>query len=162
VDLILSRRSFAPVALGLIFATASVASEAAGLYASADQDAQNQDSKKSQENNKDDKKAAADKGRVEEKIYTPGGDVKAPKLTHYVEPEFSSSSNEAFVDGVVKIEAVVTTEGLPSNLKILSGLNAEEDKTAVDAVKQWRFRPGTKGDQPVRVRVTVEVDFHLL
>ena len=126
------------------------------------QDAQNQDSKKGQENNKDDKKTTTDKTKDSEQVYSPGGDVKPPKLTHYVEPEFSSSSNEAFVDGVVKIEAVVTREGLPSNLKILSGLNAQEDKTAIEAVKQWRFRPGTKGDQPVKVRVTVEVDFHLL
>jgi hypothetical protein len=44
-------------------------------------------------------------------IYEPGGEVKAPKLVHYVEPNFSSSSQEAFVEGVVRISAVVTTEG---------------------------------------------------
>ncbi|HEX4230344.1 MAG TPA: energy transducer TonB [Bryobacteraceae bacterium] len=122
---------------------------------------QSQDSKKSQEGSKDDKKST-EKPKSDEKIYEVGGDVKAPKLTHYVEPEFSSSSKEAFVDGVVKIETVVTTEGLPTKLKIVSGLNTEEDKTAMEAVKEWRFRPGTKGDTPVNVKVTVELDFHLL
>jgi len=95
-------------------------------------------------------------------VYQPGKDVKAPKLIHYVEPQFSPSSKEAFVEGAVKISTVVTREGLPTELKVISGLNAKEDETAVEALKQWRFQPGTKAGQPVKVRVTVEVDFHLL
>ncbi len=95
-------------------------------------------------------------------VYQPGKDVKPPKLVHYVEPQFSPSSKEAFVEGTVKISTVVTREGIPTELKIISGLNAKEDETAVEALKQWRFQPGTKAGQPVKVRVTVEVDFHLL
>jgi TonB family protein len=95
-------------------------------------------------------------------VYKPGPDVKAPKLVHYVEPEFSDSSNEAFVDGVVKISTVVSSDGVPTDLRVLSGLNSKEDGTAVEAVKQWRFQPGTKAGEAVNVQVTVEVDFHLL
>ena len=97
-----------------------------------------------------------------DKIYEPGGDVKSPKLVHYVEPAFSPSSKEAFVEGTVKISTVVTREGVATNPHVTSGLNTEEDKTAVEAVKQWKFDPGTKAGQPVNVRVTVEVTFHLL
>ncbi len=95
-------------------------------------------------------------------VYTPGGDVKAPKLTHYVEPEFSPASKEAYVEGVVKISTVVTPEGLPTQLVVVTGLNAEEDKTAVKAAQQWRFDPGTKAGKPVHVKVTLEIEFHLL
>ena len=95
-------------------------------------------------------------------VYEPGGAVKAPKLTHYVEPEFSSKSKEAFIEGVVKILTVVTAEGQPSESRVTHGLNAEEDKTALDALKQWRFQPGTKDGKPVNVRVTIEIAFHLL
>lgn len=98
----------------------------------------------------------------DEKVYEPGGDVKGPKLVHYVEPAFSPSSKEAFVEGTVKISTVVSREGMATDLHVTSGLNAEEDRTATEAVKQWKFRPGTKGGQPVNVRVTVEVTFHLL
>jgi TonB family protein len=97
-----------------------------------------------------------------EKVYEPGGDVKGPKLVHYVEPAFSPSSKEAFVEGTVKISTVVTREGVATNLHVTSGLNSEEDKTAMEAVKQWKFQPGTKSGQAVNVRVTVEVTFHLL
>ena len=95
-------------------------------------------------------------------VYEPGGDVKPPKLLHYVEPAFSPSSKEAFVEGTVKISTVVTTEGIATKLRVTSGLNAEEDRTAMEAVKQWKFQPGTKAGQPVNVRVNVEVTFHLL
>jgi TonB family protein len=104
--------------------------------------------------------AKADDGN--EKVYEPGGDVKSPKLVHYVEPAFSPSSKEAFVEGTVKISTVVTREGVATKLRVMSGLNSEEDKTAVEAVKQWKFEPGTKAGQPVNVHVTVEVTFHLL
>lgn len=95
-------------------------------------------------------------------VYEPGGEVKAPKLVHYVEPEFSASSKEAFVEGTVKIATVVHVDGKPDQFKIVHGLNAEEDRTAIEALKQWRFSPGTKSGRPVNVRVTVEIDFHLL
>jgi TonB family protein len=99
---------------------------------------------------------------AEETIYEPGGDVKPPKLVHYVEPAFSPSSKEAFVEGTVKISTVVTREGVATDLRVTRGLNAEEDRTAMEAVKQWKFQPGTKAGQPVNVRVSVEVTFHLL
>lgn len=95
-------------------------------------------------------------------VYQPGGDVKPPKLIHYVEPAFSSSSKEAFVEGVVRISTVVKSDGVPSDTHISKGLTSEEDQKALDAVAKWRFQPGTKNDQPVNVRVTVEVEFHLL
>lgn len=99
---------------------------------------------------------------IQEAVYEPGGDVKPPKLVHYVEPDFSPSSKEAYVEGTVKISTVVTREGVATNLRVTSGLNAKEDQTAIDAVKQWRFDPGTKAGQAVNVRVNVEVTFHLL
>ena len=105
--------------------------------------------------------SAASRKTVTE-AYEPGGAVKAPKLIHYVEPEFSSQSKEAFIEGVVKISTIVTSLGLPSESRVTHGLNAEEDRTALEALKQWRFQPGTKEGKPVNVRVTIEIAFHLL
>jgi TonB family protein len=105
---------------------------------------------------------AAAAGDETEAVYEPGGDVKPPKLVHYVEPDFSASSKEAYVEGVVRIAAVVKRDGKPAELRILKGLSAEEDRLAATAVTQWRFEPGTKQGRPVNVKVTVEVEFHLL
>ena len=97
-----------------------------------------------------------------EPVYEPGGDVTPPKLTHYVEPEFSASSKEAYVEGTVKLSTVVTRDGRPSACKVMRGLSAEEDRTAIEALEKWQFDPGIKGGKPVSVHITVEIDFHLL
>lgn len=95
-------------------------------------------------------------------VYEPGGDVTRPKLVHSVEPAFSTKSNEAFVEGTVTVSAVVTTHGVLTGMQVLKGLNAAQDRSALDALKEWRFEPGTKGGKPVNVRVKIQVDFHLL
>ena len=95
-------------------------------------------------------------------VYSPGGDVKAPKVVHYVEPAFADTSKEAFVDGIVKLKTTVTPQGLPTDIQVTKGLSAQEDQNAIDAVKQWRFQPGTKGGEAVHVRVSIEIAFHLM
>lgn len=106
--------------------------------------------------------SATKKQTPPETVYELGTGVKPPKLVHYVEPEFSASSEEAFVDGLVRVSTIVTPEGIPTALRILAGLNKSENESAITAVQQWRFEPGTKNGEPVNVRVTVEVAFHLL
>jgi TonB family protein len=95
-----------------------------------------------------------------DEIYVVGGDVKPPKITHYVEPE--PSDQETYVEGIVKIGAVINLDGTPTDLHVIKGLNEAEDKLAVEALKQWRFSPGTKNGHPVRVKINVEINFHLL
>ena len=95
-------------------------------------------------------------------VYELGTDVSRPKLVHSVEPSFSTKPNEAFVEGTVTLSIVVDAHGLPTDLQVLKGLNAGQDRSAIDAVKQWRFQPGTRGGKAVNVRVNVQVDFHLL
>jgi TonB family protein len=136
-----------------------------GALAPAQQSQQSNDKTQQTAKSSAAKSSASDSGAkqgADDPVYEPGKDVKPPKLVHYVEPEFSPSSKEAFVEGTVKISTVVTRDGIPTELKVVRGLNAKEDETAMDALKQWRFQPGTKEGEPVRVRVTVEVDFHLL
>lgn len=97
----------------------------------------------------------------EEKVYKIGGDVKAPQLIHSPQPDTEGISNKR-LSGFVKIFLLVTKEGLPKDLKVISGIDKEVDQRALDAVKQWRFKPATKDNQPVTVEATIELKFHLL
>jgi TonB family protein len=95
-------------------------------------------------------------------VYEPGGDVTRPKLVHSVEPAFSTKSNEAFVEGTVTVSAVVSTHGNLTDMQVIKGLSAAQDQSALEALKEWRFEPGTKGGKPVNVKIKIQVDFHLL
>jgi TonB family protein len=56
---------------------------------------------------------------------------------------------------------VVGTDGRPHNLRIARSLGMGLDEKALDAVRQWSFRPATLNGQPVAVEINVEVSFRL-
>jgi periplasmic protein TonB len=96
-------------------------------------------------------------------VYLPGrGGVSAPVPIYKVEPEYSEEARKAKFQGTVEIEIVIDEQGKPTNFKIRSPLGLGLDEKAVDAVKQWRFRPGMKNGKPVAVVAKIEVNFRLL
>ena len=56
---------------------------------------------------------------------------------------------------------VVDQQGRPRNIHIARSLGLGLDEKAIDAVKRWKFTPGTKDGIPVAVQVNVEVSFRL-
>jgi protein TonB len=62
---------------------------------------------------------------------------------------------------VVTVNLVVNTRGLPENVHILRGVGMGLDEKAVEAVKQYRFKPAMLGGKPVAVEVNVEVNFQI-
>lgn len=90
-----------------------------------------------------------------------GGGVSAPTLIHKVDPEFAEEARTVRLDGTVVVYIVVDEEGIPRDLKVVRPLGMGLDEKALEAVSQWRFRPGMKDGEPVRVAATVEVNFRL-
>jgi TonB family protein len=68
--------------------------------------------------------------------------------------------NGVRVTGKVTIGLVVTSQGLPKDEHVIHGIEAEVDRAALAAVKQWRFAPAKKNDKPIAVRVALEIEFH--
>jgi periplasmic protein TonB len=56
---------------------------------------------------------------------------------------------------------VVGADGLPREIKVQRTLGLGLDEKAIEAVKQWEFKPAMKDGNPVAVRISVEVNFHL-
>jgi protein TonB len=61
----------------------------------------------------------------------------------------------------VILEAVISENGNVEGVKVLASRGLL-DQAAIDAVRQWRYRPATLNGKPVRVYFTVTVDFVLM
>ena len=90
-----------------------------------------------------------------------GGGVTAPSVLSKVEPAYSEEARSAKLGGTVVLSLVVDDLGHPQNIKVLRSLGLGLDEKAVEAVEQWRFKPGIKDGKPVPVMVTIEVNFRL-
>ena len=89
------------------------------------------------------------------------GDVTPPKVLHRVEPRYTREARVNGIQGSVLIEVAVDESGKPDNISVLSPIGFGLDSRAVDAVRQWIFRPGFKEGKPVRSVTTVEVKFRI-
>jgi TonB family protein len=90
-----------------------------------------------------------------------GGDVRAPVLRSRVEPVYTEEARANRMSGIVIVEAIVGKDGLVKDVRVLKGLPFGLDQAAVDAVRQWQFRPGTLNGEPVDVIFTLTVNFRL-
>jgi len=95
-------------------------------------------------------------------VYRVGGGVTAPQLAYKTEPAYSEEARAASYQGTVILSVVIGTDGAPHNIQVLSSLGLGLDDQAIEAVSQWKFKPGTKDGAPVPVAATIEVNFRLL
>lgn len=78
--------------------------------------------------------------------------IKPPRVTHQVTPVNKPDDDRGFrISGTVLVGLVVSSQGEPKDVHVVKSLDKDIDQSAIDAVKQWRFDPAKKGDQPVAV-----------
>jgi TonB family protein len=87
----------------------------------------------------------------------------APVLLHETKPNYTSEAMRARIQGVALLECVVLPDGSVGDVRVVRSLDVQFglDQQAVNALRQWRFRPGMKDGTPVAVLVTVEISFTL-
>jgi TonB family protein len=85
--------------------------------------------------------------------------VVAPKLTHTISiPMDADVVWKAIPDRTAVVEMIVDANGKPSDLKMVeSSVSPAMDKNVLDAVSQYRFKPGTLDDAPTAVPVTLHI-----
>ncbi len=91
-----------------------------------------------------------------------GPDVVAPRLVHKVEPEYSTEALIQGVMGTVVLSLIVDERGMPVNIAIVRPLGFGLDEKAREALALWRFKPGTRGGNPVKIWAHVDVSYRLL
>jgi TonB family protein len=90
-----------------------------------------------------------------------GGGVGAPSVLHSVEPEFTEEARQANYQGSVSIQLIVDAQGNPQNVHVTRHASYGLDQKAVEAVRQYKFRPAMFQGHPVAVQIVIDVDFHL-
>jgi TonB family protein len=94
-------------------------------------------------------------------VYHVGGGVSPPVLIHSVNAEFSDEARRAKFEGVSVVSLIVDAQGMPQRVRVMRKLGQGLDEKAIEAVRQYRFKPSTYQGKPVPVEITVEVNFHL-
>ncbi len=103
----------------------------------------------------------ADPGSAAPGVVRTGGDVTPPSLLQKKEPEYSEEARSAKLTGRVRLYAEIGPDGTARNIRAVERLGLGLDEQAIDAIRQWRFKPGAKNGQPVTVAATIEVNFRL-
>ena len=99
----------------------------------------------------------------QEAIYRPSPEINNPKVISEAKASYTAEAMQAGIQGSVLLEAVVLRDGTVGEVAVTRSLDAVHglDDAAVQALKRWRFEPGTKDGKPVPVRVEIEMTFTL-
>ena len=100
----------------------------------------------------------------------PGGTVAAGNASQFsdgasacVVMSDTAAAMRAKIQGIVVVECIVLPDGTVDDVKVIKSLDKTFglDDQAINAAKQWRFRPGRRLGEPVPVYVTIELTFTL-
>jgi TonB family protein len=102
-------------------------------------------------------------GNIGGGVFQVGNGVTAPVATYQPEAEFSEEARRAKYEGTVLIGLIVDAQGRPQNVHVVRSLGMGLDEKALEAVRQYRFKPAYNKalHKPVPVMVDVEVNFRL-
>jgi protein TonB len=81
-------------------------------------------------------------------------------LIRKVQPTYPALARSARIQGTVLLQAVISKQGTIENLSVLNG-HPMLVPAAIDAVRQWRYRPYILNDAPVEVETQITVNFTL-
>jgi TonB family protein len=91
-----------------------------------------------------------------------GGDVSAPYLVAQVKPVYPAASRAAGIEGNVLISATIDKFGTVVNPKVVSKVDPDLAAAALDAVRQWRYKPALLNGQPMDIITVITVNFSLV
>ena len=77
-----------------------------------------------------------------------------------VAPVYPAEAKAAGVQGAVVLRALISTTGDVENLQVISGPK-ELQGSAIDAVRQWKYKPYLLNGEPTEVETTITVNYQL-
>lgn len=89
-----------------------------------------------------------------------GGNVQAANLINQVRPIYPPLAKQARISGTVELSAIIGKDGRVQDLKVVRG-HPLLVQAALDAVKNWIYKPTLLNGEPVEVSTTIDVNFTL-
>jgi protein TonB len=89
-----------------------------------------------------------------------GGDVEEALLLSQTKPAYPLLAIQTRTQGDVVLRAIIGKDGSVAELQVVSG-HPLLVKAAMDAVRQWRYKPTLLNGEPVEVDTTITVSFRL-
>ncbi len=90
-----------------------------------------------------------------------GGNVQSAKIVRQVLPVYPALARQARIQGTVKLIGVIATNGTVQQLRVISG-HPMLVQAALDAVRQWFYKPTLLNGEPVEVEAPIDVNFTLV
>lgn len=81
-------------------------------------------------------------------------------LIHKVQPAYPPLARSARIQGSVVLQALIGKDGSIQNLRVVSG-HPMLTNSALEAVRQWKYKPYYLNGEPVEVETTINVNFTL-
>jgi protein TonB len=81
-------------------------------------------------------------------------------VLHRVQPSYPPLARQARIQGSVVLQAEISKDGSIQNLHLISG-HPMLAPSAIEAVKQWKYKPYILNGEPVEVETTITVNFTL-
>src|SRR5262245_462495 len=84
--------------------------------------------------------------------------ITMPELVKQTKPNYPGEAMRARIEGIVGLECIIEKDGSVGPVRVRHSLDTATrlDDEAINTVRQWRFKPGTKDGIPVRMRVPIE------
>ncbi len=90
-----------------------------------------------------------------------GAGVTPPIVIFRVEPQYTPEARDAKYQGTVVVEATIHQDGRLTVNRVVRELEYGLTEKAIEALEEWKFRPGTRDGKAVAVALNIEVNFNL-
>lgn len=90
-----------------------------------------------------------------------GGVLAESNLIKKMQPVYPASAKAAGVQGTVDMEMAISKDGVPEDIRVISSPGDDLTQSALEAVRQWRYRPTLLNGAPVEIVTDVIVNYTL-
>jgi TonB family protein len=97
----------------------------------------------------------------DDRVYHLTSEIQPPVLVSQVNPTYPAAARRARREGIAVVAAVVGADGSVRAAKIVRSVGPDIDRAALEAIRQWRYRPASHEGRPVAVHTVIQIAFEL-